>query len=176
MYIFYVDDEYNYLDICKISQFEREVRQLMSTLSYLCMQVNMYQCLSLAERLTLSKSVLNFIPYYHMQYAKLLKTLCDEIEKIQRGFLWGDTDQIRKPHLINWEVCCLPKGDGGLGIRNQKQMNEAFLMKILWNMINKPDDLWCKVLYSKYGRNKDLRVAITSQPYDSPLWKALAGI
>ena len=102
MYIFYVDDEYNYLDICKISQFEREVRQLMSTLSYLCMQVNMYQCLSLAERLTLSKSVLNFIPYYHMQYAKLLKTLCDEIEKIQRGFLWRDTDQIRKPHLINW--------------------------------------------------------------------------
>jgi len=66
----------------------------------------------------------------------------------------------------------VPKGDGGLSIRNQKQMNEAFLM----NMINKPDDIWCKVLYSKYGRNKDLRVAITFQPYDSPLWKALAGI
>jgi len=49
-----------------------------------------------------------------MQYAKLPKTLCDEIEKIQRGFLWEDTDQIRKPHLINWEVCCLPKGDGVL--------------------------------------------------------------
>jgi len=135
-----------------------------------------HQCLSLAGRLTLSKSVLSSIPYYHMQYAKLPNTLCDEIEKIQRGFLWGDTNQIRKPHLINWEVCCLPKGDGGLGIRNQKQMNEAFLMKMLWNMINKPDDLWCKVLYSKYGRNKDLRVAITSHPYDSPLWKALAGI
>jgi hypothetical protein len=38
---FYVIDEYNYLDICKISQFEREVRQLMSTLSYLCMQVSL---------------------------------------------------------------------------------------------------------------------------------------
>jgi len=70
----------------------------------------------------------------------------------------------------------LPKDEGGLGIRNQKQMNEAFLMKMLWNIINKPDDLWCKTLYSKYGRNKDLRVAITSQPYNSPLWRALAGI
>jgi hypothetical protein len=48
-------------------------------------------------------------------------------------------------------------------------------MKILWNMINRPDDLWCKVLYSKYGWNKDLRVTISSQTYDSPLWKALAG-
>ncbi|CAJ2658994.1 unnamed protein product [Trifolium pratense] len=29
---------------------------------------------------------------------------------------------------------------------------------------------------NKYGRNKDLRVTISSQPYDSPLWKALTGI
>jgi hypothetical protein len=111
-----------------------------------------------------------------MQYAKIPKTLCDEMEKIQRGFLWGDTDQARKPHLISWEVCCLPKDDGGLGMRSPHQMNEAFLMKIFWNMIKNPNDLWCKVLYSKYGRDKDLRVAISAQPYDSPLWRALAGI
>jgi hypothetical protein len=49
-------------------------------------------------------------------------------------------------------------------------MNDAFL-KMLWNLIIKPDDLWCKVLYSKYGRNNDLRVTISSQPYGSPLCK-----
>ncbi|KAK2367431.1 hypothetical protein QL285_080718 [Trifolium repens] len=43
-------------------------------------------------------------------------------------------------------------------------------------MINIPNDLWCKILYNKYGRNNDLRVSISAQPYDSPLWKALAGI
>jgi len=47
---------------------------------------------------------------------------------------------------------------------------------MLWNLINNSDDLWCKVLYGKYGRNNDLRVTIQSQPYDSPLWKALTGI
>jgi hypothetical protein len=67
-----------------------------------------------------------------MQYAKLPKTLCSEMEKIKRGFLRGDTDQSHKPHLISWKVCCLPKEDGGLGIRSQHQMNEAFFMKILW--------------------------------------------
>ncbi|WJX23235.1 hypothetical protein P8452_12461 [Trifolium repens] len=135
-----------------------------------------HQCLSFAGRLTLTKSVLSSIPYYHMQYAKIPKTLCDEMEKIQRGFLWGDTDQKRKPHLISWDVCCLPKKDGGLGIKSPLRMNDAFLMKILWNMINKPEDLWCKVLYNKYGRKKDLRDAISSQPYDSPLWKSIASI
>jgi hypothetical protein len=135
-----------------------------------------HQCLSFAGRLTLTKSVLSSIPYYHMQYAKIPKTLCDEMEKIQRGFLWGDTDQKRKPHLISWDVCCLPKKDGGLGIKSPLRMNDAFLMKILWNMINKPEDLWCKVLYNKYGWKKDLWDAISSQPYDSPLWKSIASI
>ncbi|CAJ2669949.1 unnamed protein product [Trifolium pratense] len=134
------------------------------------------QCLSFAGRLTLSKSVLSSIPYYHMQYAKLPKSLCNEIEKIQRSFLWGDTDQSRRPHLVGWDVCCLPKKEGGLGIKRPHHMNEAFLMKMLWNLTTKSDDLWCKVLYSKYGRNKDLRVTINSQPYDSPLWKALTSI
>jgi hypothetical protein len=76
-----------------------------------------------------------------MQYASLPKTLCDEMEKIQTIFLWGDTDQSRKPHLVNWEVCCLQKNDGGLGMKSPHQMNEAFLMKILWNLINNLDDL-----------------------------------
>jgi hypothetical protein len=134
------------------------------------------QCLSFAGRLTLSKSVLSSIPYYHMQYAKLPKTICDEMEKIQRRFLWGDTDHSRKPHLVGWDVCCLPKFDGGLGIKRPHHMNEAFLMKILWNLITNPNDLWCKVLYSKYGRNNDLRVSIKSQPYDSSLWKSLTSI
>ncbi|GAU25001.1 hypothetical protein TSUD_292120 [Trifolium subterraneum] len=43
-------------------------------------------------------------------------------------------------------------------------------------MINNPDNLWCIVLCSKYGRNTNLRVSMNTQPYDSPLWKALAGI
>jgi hypothetical protein len=102
--------------------------------------------------------------------------LCDRMERIQRDFLWDDTEQIQKPHLIKWDVCCLTKNDGGLGIRKPHQMNIVFLMKMLWIMINRSDDLWCKVLYSNYGRNKDQRFAINSRPYDSPLWKALAGI
>ncbi|GAU47866.1 hypothetical protein TSUD_404370 [Trifolium subterraneum] len=55
-------------------------------------------------------------------------------------------------------------------------MNEAFLMKILWNLIHKPDDLWCKVLLSKYRRNNDVSSSCSSQPYDSSLWKALSKV
>jgi hypothetical protein len=134
------------------------------------------QCLSLAGRVTLSNSVLSTIPYYHMQYASIPKSICDEIEKIQRGFVWGDTEQGRKVHLIGWDMCCQQKIHGGLGIKKPRIMNEAFLMKIHWNLIHKPYDLWCKVLLSKYGRNNDVSSSCSSQPYDSPLWKALSKV
>ena len=74
------------------------------------------------------------------------------------------------------DICCLLKNEGGLDIKRPHQMNDAFLMKMFWNVITKLDDLWCKVLYSKCGRNKDLRVTIDSQSYDSPLWKAITDI
>jgi hypothetical protein len=43
-------------------------------------------------------------------------------------------------------------------------------------MINSPNDLWCEVLHSKYGRDHDLRDSIGAQSYHSPLWKVLAGV
>ncbi|CAJ2627891.1 unnamed protein product [Trifolium pratense] len=134
------------------------------------------QCLCLAGRVSLSNSVLNTIPYYHMQYASIPKSICDEIEKIQRNFVWGDTEQGRKAHLIGWDMCCQQKIHGGLGIKKPHIMNEVFLMKILWNLIHKPNDLWCKVLLRKYGRNNDIVSSCISQPYDSQLWKALSKV
>lgn len=49
-------------------------------------------------------------------------------------------------------------------------------MKMMWNLVNKPNELWCKVLVSKYGRSNAFMVSCSTQPYDSPLWKSLAGI
>jgi len=73
-----------------------------------------------------------------MWYAKIPKTLCNELEKIQRGFLWGDTIQIRKPHLISRDVWCLPKGGRDLGIKSPKE-NE-------WNFPYKNSGKWSIIL------------------------------
>jgi len=99
------------------------------------------------------------------------------MEKIQRIFFMVRCDQTHKPHLVRWDICCLPKNEGGFGIkRRPRRMNDVFLMKMLWNLIIKLDDLLFKVLNSKYGRNKSLRVTLNYQPCDYPLWKALTGI
>ncbi|CAN1132976.1 Putative ribonuclease H protein At1g65750, partial [Linum perenne] len=73
--------------------------------------------LSLAGRVTLAQSVLTAIPAYAMQTSVLLATTCDAIDKRIRDFVWGSTTDARKIPLIAWNRICLPKDQGGLGLK-----------------------------------------------------------
>lgn len=52
-----------------------------------------------------------------MQTMEIPVSVCDKLDKINRNFLWGDTDKKKKMHLINWNKVCKSKDNGGLGIR-----------------------------------------------------------
>lgn len=92
---------------------------------------------SLAGRHTLIKSVASSIPLYTMQTYKLLKSSSDELDQINRNFLWGHRDGRNRLHLLNWKTCCLPKDCGGLGLSCTEDMNVAMLMKLVWEMLIK---------------------------------------
>lgn len=104
------------------------------------------------------------------------KSICSQVEKLQRKFIWGETDGQRKTHLIKWDTCCLSRKEGGLGFKKPYLMNEAFIMKLTWELLEKPSDLVNQVLYGKYGRGKSLLDDIGSCQSDSSLWKAIVKI
>lgn len=56
-------------------------------------------------------------------------------------FIWGSSLNARKCHLIVWDTLCLPKFLGGLGFKNTSHVNDAFIMKIGWNVLTKPNEL-----------------------------------
>ncbi|XP_055960701.1 uncharacterized protein LOC126667366 [Mercurialis annua] len=107
--------------------------------------------LSLAGRLTLAKSVLMTIPSYTMQTAPLPKSLCNSINSLVRNFIWGSKEGSRKHCLIKWEDMCTPCTSGGSGIRDLKRQNNAFIMKLGFSVMTKPELLWVQVVRSKYG-------------------------
>lgn len=72
--------------------------------------------LSFAGRVTLIKSVITAIPNYSMQTSLLPCSVVEGIEKIARGFLWGDSSNQRKIHHVGKGKVTQPKGKGGLGI------------------------------------------------------------
>ncbi|CAN1153626.1 Putative ribonuclease H protein At1g65750 [Linum perenne] len=116
--------------------------------------------LSLAGRVTLASSVLNAIPSFAMQTAFLPASICDSIDRKIRNFIWGSVEGARKIHNINWDTVCKPKKLGGLGLRNARDLNRAFLMKIVWGLLERPNELWAKVLTSKYLKKTPAEVAL----------------
>ncbi|CAN1149596.1 Putative ribonuclease H protein At1g65750 [Linum perenne] len=111
--------------------------------------------LSLAGRVILASSVLNSIPSYVMQTAALPAHICGGIDRKIRNFIWGSTNVARKIHNINWDMVCRSKSLGGLGLRSARDLNRAFIMKLIWGILSRPEELWVKVLTSKYLKRTD---------------------
>jgi hypothetical protein len=125
--------------------------------------------LSFAGRVTLAKSVIEAIPIYPMMTNVVPRTCLEEIQKLQRSFIWGDMEDKRKYHAVSWETICRPKYLGGLGLRKLDIMNQACILKWGWKLQNNSNDLWSKVLRGKYVGQGALFERCKST--DSTLWK-----
>lgn len=91
--------------------------------------------LTMAGRVTLTKAVLPSIPVHSMSTISLPKTTLESLDRASRNFLLGSTNEQRKQHLLSWKKVCLPKREGGLGIRASEEMNKALLAKIGWRLL-----------------------------------------
>ncbi|CAN1163124.1 Putative ribonuclease H protein At1g65750 [Linum perenne] len=129
--------------------------------------------LSLAGRVALASSVLNSLPCYVIQTVVLPVSICDKIDRKIRNFIWGSMDGSRRIHNVNWETVCKPKSLGGLGLRSAMELNKAFLMKVAWNLISKPDELWVKVLTMKYLDRNDRGFVLKRKSGYSSLWRGV---
>ncbi|KAK4270478.1 hypothetical protein QN277_023510 [Acacia crassicarpa] len=132
--------------------------------------------LSLAGRSVLASSVTAAIPGYTMQTASLPITTCDDIEKQNRSFLWGSAPEKRKPHHVSWDTVCEPKKHRGLGLKHLHRQNQAYMMKLGWNLIKHRNDLWVRVVRSKYRCGDDLMPNIEPRRIGSNAWSGIKKI
>ena len=74
--------------------------------------------ISYAGRLVLVNSVLFEIFNFWAQVFLLPQAVIDKVTKLCRNFLWGSEGEYRKAPYVAWDLVCLPKKKGGLGIKN----------------------------------------------------------
>ncbi|CAN1135617.1 Putative ribonuclease H protein At1g65750 [Linum perenne] len=129
--------------------------------------------LSMAGRVSLAISTLNSLPTYAMQTTLLPMEICEVIDRKIRSFIWGAKDGERKIHLINWDHVCSPKSHGGLGLRSARELNKAFLMKLNWGMMKNPNELWVKVLTTKYLRKTVGGLVLRKSNRRSSCWRGM---
>jgi hypothetical protein len=87
------------------------------------------------------------------------KSCLDEIQMMQRQFIWGDMEQKRRFHAVGWDKISVPKWlRRGLGLRKLDVMNKACLLKLDWKLQCGSNHYWCSILRGKYDdvvRNSD---------------------
>ncbi|GAU21723.1 hypothetical protein TSUD_328480 [Trifolium subterraneum] len=130
-----------------------------------------HNLLNKAGRMTLIKSVLNFIPNYYMQIAWLPQTTCDVIDRTTRNFIWKGSSDIGI-HLVGWDKITKSKKLGGVGIRKARDANTSLLGKLVWNIHQNSDALWVKVIQHKYLKEENL-LNLTNNKTGSVTWNAI---
>nr|KYP77075.1 Putative ribonuclease H protein At1g65750 [Cajanus cajan] len=168
------DDLGKYLGI-KLHHERVSKRSLQSVMDHINRRLSSWKTktLSFAGRLTLTKSVLATIPSYTMQIVLLPKQLCDDIDKSYRSFIWGQDSGKRRIHALTWETLCKPKDDGGLGLRESRKVNTAFMMKNCWALCSQPEKLWVRVVRAKYACGDESIPVVNKRSVASNFWRGI---
>jgi hypothetical protein len=87
--------------------------------------------LSKGGKLTLIKSTLSSISTYFLSLFPIPARVANQLEKLQRDFLWCGMDEKPKFHLVNWSQICAPLRLGGLAVWDIRCFNKALLGKWL---------------------------------------------
>uniref|UniRef100_A0A453EAU8 Reverse transcriptase domain-containing protein n=1 Tax=Aegilops tauschii subsp. strangulata TaxID=200361 RepID=A0A453EAU8_AEGTS len=124
-------------------------------------------------RETLIKSVALSLPTHIMGLFKLPYSLCDDLTRMIRNFYWGSAKGKRKVHWKGWDHVLQPKSKGGVGFRDLRLFNQAFLSRQAWRLITRPESLCARVLKAKYYPNGKLEDTVFTGNSSSS-WQAIS--
>jgi hypothetical protein len=103
----------------------------------------------------LANAVISSFPSYHMQIQWLLQGMCDDLDKTVRRFIWKGTGDSGM-HLVGWDKISQPRRYGGLGVRVARLQNLSLLRKLIWEVLNTPDELWVRLMTEKYLKGRSI--------------------
>lgn len=92
-----------------------------------------------------------------------------------RNFIWGSTTDQRKSHLISWSKICLPKEEG-IGFRDLKVLNNAYMMKLAWCLAGELEKLWVRIMKDEYNCGVYAMPKVEVKQSCSNVWMAIVDI
>lgn len=131
--------------------------------------------LSYAGRLQLIKAVIYNMVNFWLSAFVLPKGCLKEIESLCRDYLWSSNPGARGSAKVAWKDLCLPRNEGGLGLRNFYLWNKALVLRLVWLQFAGSNSLW--VAWNREHRLKRCTYwTADSRQSDSWVWRALLSL
>ncbi|KAK2435581.1 hypothetical protein QL285_020628 [Trifolium repens] len=97
--------------------------------------------LSYVGRFQLLKSMTFAMMDYWMQCLPFPKAVIHKINSICRTFFWTGSIEKSQKAPVAWKTICQPKCNDGLNLIDMEIWNRITLLKLLWNLCGKSDNL-----------------------------------
>ncbi|KAG2243487.1 hypothetical protein Bca52824_094670 [Brassica carinata] len=98
--------------------------------------------LSFAGRCLLIKTVVTGTVNFWTSTFLLPRGCIKRIESLCSRFLWSGKTDRRATAKVSWKIVCLPKPEGGLGLRNFRLWNITLLLRLAWLLFSGSNSLW----------------------------------
>ena len=95
-----------------------------------------------------------------------------QIETLCSRFLWSGNIKKRGLAKIAWTTVCLPKTEGGLGVRSFLEWNKVLCLKFIWIFLSKTPSLWSDWHWNKHLHERSFWT-IEPSTTDSWAWRRL---
>lgn len=129
--------------------------------------------LSFAGRVQLIASVIYGIINFWISTFSLPKGCLRLIESLCSRFLWAGNIEGRSTAKVSWSSVCLPKAEGGLGLRRLSAWNNILSLRLIWLLFSGSGSLW--VAWHKHHQRLSERSfwSVKETRNDSWSWKCL---
>ncbi|KAL9816934.1 putative RNA-directed DNA polymerase [Arabidopsis thaliana] len=129
--------------------------------------------LSFAGRVQLLASVISGIVNFWISAFILPLGCIRQIESLCSRFLWSGSIDTKGMAKVKWSQICLPRNEGGLGLRRFGTWNRTLCLRMIWLLFSNSGSLW--VAWHKY-HNCSISTSFWIQPEkssDSWNWRCI---
>ncbi|WZY72848.1 hypothetical protein YC2023_005088 [Brassica napus] len=151
----------------KISEYALLVTKITG-----CFQAWSVKLLSFAGRLQLLKTVIFGLINFWVSAFMLPNGCISSIEALCTRFLWSGNTEKKGIAKIAWSTVCLPKEEGGLGVRSIRVWNQVLGLKLIWRLLSNSPSLWADWHMSIHLTENSFWTIEPSQS-DSWTWKRI---
>lgn len=105
--------------------------------------------LSIMGRVQLVKSIIHGMLVYSFHVYMWPRRLVRSLNTWIKNFIWSGDVFTRKVCTVPWNIVCRPWLEGGLDIKSTRLINDAFMLKLAWNLFS-TNSQWATLFKSRF--------------------------